>query len=99
LRRSLANLRQRGADPAKRLKTNQDRQCIDGDHAEAEDRQIEKEASLKAGDLIFKFRAVAHHPKAGHPVCVVENELALEDFERLSGNAVGYVVALETRVE
>ena len=89
LRRALAHHGQRIAHPAERPQPEQDRHGVDGDHADAENRQIGKKPPLEGGDFVFQFGAVAHDAKPRDAVLAVQHEFAFDDLDVLAGQARG----------
>ena len=80
LRRALAHHGERIAHAAQGLQAEQDGDGVDGDHTEAEQRQISEQATLEARDLLLQLAVVAHDTEPRGPVLGVEHELALEDL-------------------
>ncbi len=83
----------------KRLQAEQDGEGVDGDHADAEQREIGQEAALEAGDLLLQFGLVAHDAKARGAVLGIEDEFAFEHLQLLAMDAFGAIAALEAGVE
>ena len=99
LRLSFADQRERRPHPGQRLQSEHDRECVDQDHAGAEQKEIDRQLPLEGGDLLLQLRSVTHHPEPRNTVLGIEHILALDHAQHLAGRSVRDIGALEIGLE
>ena len=98
-RTSLANIGQRLTHLVERTQAEQDHSGIDEDTADAENRQIGREAGSEIGYLLQNLAEIAHDTKTRNAIGSIQNHFGFNDEELLAVEAGQGVATHEGTVE